>query len=557
MSGFDVICRSVATVWRASPLWACVSGVCVLLNSFLPLVLLWAMGRMVDTTIASMGTAGGLSTSAIAPSLLTFCMALFSTYALSIMTEWSTSELGERLRGHIAEAIQAQMSRVGYQTMQSPKFQTDTFRAITGSTRRPVGIYFSALGAVESLLTFIAMGAWLTSVSWWLPIVVLISGAPVMAVRLWDTRQAYRLYRGLAADERRAHYYNSVLTQPQYAPEVRLFGLARWFEKRYAAIHARTSSARLAHERRSAIRQIAASGLSTVAVIAVFVAVIVISASGGHSIGSLAACLMAIRRAETAVTNMSRRTMSVHSQSLYLRSLFEFLSLDSEPARTADFPTGFSQINVDRVTFRYPDSERKALSGLTLSIRRGEVIGIRGGNGSGKSTLVKLLCGLLRPDEGSVNIDGVEVSDIKPEEVSRHVSAVFQDFMSYNATARENIAFGGISAKSGRSVESAANLAGVGALIGGMRDGYDTELGNLTPGAEMLSRGEWQRLAQARIFYSSAEIIILDEAASALDPGARQTLRENIARLRQEGKTLIIISHMSETISLADRVIDL
>lgn len=545
-------------MWRSSPLWAGVSGVCVLLNSALPLVMLWAMGRMVDATLASIGSACGFAIGDVLPPLLTFGATLFATYASGIVTEWCTSELGERLRGHVAEAIQAQMSRVSYQTMQSPQFQTDTFRAITGSTRRPVGIYFSTLGAVESALTFIAMGVWLMSVSWWLPLIVLLSGAPVMAVRLWDTRQAYKLYRGLAVDERKAHYYNGVLTQPRYAPEVRLFGLSGWFRRKYAEIHGRTSAERIRHERNSALRQIAASGLSTVAVMVVFVVVIVMSAGGGHSVGSLAACLIAIRRAEAAVASLSRRSMSVHSQELYLRSLFEFLSLKGEESRTAKFPSRFSSIRVDNVSFSYPGSSRTALNGLSLSIGRGEVVGIRGGNGSGKSTLVKMLCGLLRPDEGSVSVDGVEVGDMAPGEVSRHVAAVFQDFMVYCATARENIAFGDVGAEAKpERVRAAAGAAGLDGLFSGLKDGYDTEMGDQFPGSEMFSRGEWQRLAQARVFYSTADIIILDEAASALDPGARQALRDNVGRLRREGKTLIIVSHMSETLEIADRVIDL
>lgn len=516
------------------------------------------MGRMVDVTLASMGSAAEFSMTDVMPALLTFGAALFSTYALNVITDWCTTELGERLRGHVAEAVQEQMTRVSYQTMQSPQFQTKAFRAITGSTSRPVNIYFSALGVVEAFLTFAAMGGWLASVCWWLPLVVLLSGVPVLAVRLWDTSQAYKLYRELSDDERRTHYYNRVLTQPQYAPEVRLFGIADWFRRKYATIHGLTAAARIRHERRSAMRQIVASALSTLAVMVVFVAVIVMSANGGLSIGSLATCLLAIRRAESSVTSLSRRTMSVHSQGLYIRSLFEFLSLREDTGRKADFPADFKTIDVKDVSFSYPESTRQALSGLSLSIRRGEVVGIRGGNGSGKSTLVKLLCGLLKPETGSVSIGGVEVSDMRPEEVSRHVSAVFQDFMAYSATARENIVFGNVEDdESPERVRKAADAANINDIISGLHDGLDTELGNQFPGSEMLSRGEWQRLAQARVFYSKADIIILDEAASALDPGARETLSENVERLRRECKTLIIVSHLSETISLADRVIDL
>lgn len=559
MGNSGVIIRSLRIVWKSSPTWAAASGVSVVLNALLPLVMLWAMGRMVDATLASVSAAAdGVDVMALMPSLAAFGVALFASYAMSALSDWCTSELGEKLKGRVADMIHSQMSKVDYQTMQSPQFQTEAFRAISGSTQMPVNIFFSTINLVESSLTFCAMSIWLTQVKWWLPLVVMAAGAPVVAVRMWDTRAAYGLYKRLSADERRMRYYNNVLTQPRYAPEVRLFGLTDLFRDLYADIHRRTAGERTGLKRRSMIRQVLASGLSTLAVMTVFVVVIVMAVGEGLSVGSLAMYLMAIRRAETAVGSMSRRSITLHSQGLYVRSLFEFLDLRASRSRKAPFPANFKRIEVRDVSFSYPGSGRRALRGMSFTIGRGEVVGIRGGNGTGKSTIVKMLCGLLRPDSGIVAIDGTAVSDISPEELSRNVCAVFQDFRVYCATAKENIHFGDIrtGAETGK-IRAAASAADIDNLISSLPNGYDTELGNEFPGSEMFSRGEWQRLAQARIYFSRAEIVIFDEAASALDPRARLTMQKNIAKLRSEGRTVIIVSHLCETLDAADRIIDL
>lgn len=550
--------RSLRIVWDASPAWAVACGVCVVVSAVVPIAFLWTMGRVVDVTLDSVGSAGGFDAMTILPSLALFGLALFGSYTAGVVSDWCREELGERLRGHVSGLIHRQMARVSYQTMQSPQFQTKAFRAISGSTQRPVNIFLSTLSLVESLLVFCSMSIWLMRVRWWLPLVVMLAGFPVFAVRVWSTREYYRLYHDQSVDERKMYYYNTVLTQPRYAPEIRLFGLSGVFDRLFDEVRQRVSGTRLAHERISTVRQVLAMALSTLAIMAVFVIVIVLSVSGGLSVGSLAMYLMTIRRAETAATTVSRYSVSLHSQALYVRSLLEFLSLDEGNTNKETFPTGFQSIDVRNVSFSYPGSDRQALCGVSFSIRRGEVVGIRGGNGSGKSTLVKLLCGLLRPSDGSVTIGGVEVSQISPSEISNHVAVVFQDFRPYCTTARENIHFGDVKNETDDiRIRQAAAEADIDGLISSLPDGYDTELGDQFPGSEMFSRGEWQRLAQARVFYSHADIIIFDEAASALDQRARVTMQNNIARLRCEGKTVIVVSHLTDTLSVVDREIAL
>lgn len=553
-----MLTQALRIVWEASPRGAVACAVCVAARSVLPLVLLWAMGRMVDATLASFETLRGNpwdGLRAIAAPVAAFGAAMLATHAAQIVADLKTEELGERLRAHVASLTQRQMARVDYQTLQSPQFQTEAFRAISGSTERPVRIFSTAMGLTQSFITFCVLSCWMFAIGWWLPLLTMAAGAPIVLARVAASRKSFELYKRQAVDERKMAYYNSVLTQPQYAPEVRTFGLWDHFHFLFDAVRQGVAASRLGLARQSAVRQGLAALASTLIVVGVFVCVIAQCSAGGYSVGALAMFLMTIRRAESAVADAAHRGVSLHSQGLYVSSLLDFLRQGSGSARTARFPTPFGRLEVHDVSFRYPGSRRKALSGVSFSIRRGEVVGIAGRNGCGKSTLVKLMCGLLRPDAGSVMIDGIPVADIAPTEISAHMTAVFQDFRLYCATAQDNIRFGNMAAHIDESrMRSAATQAGIDHLMESLPQGYATEIGNQFPGSEMFSRGEWQRLALARALYSQADIIILDEAASALDKEARQGLRATIDDLRQAGKTVILVTHSAETLSLADRV---
>lgn len=560
MSG-SALAQALRLVWGASPRGAVACAVCVAMRSALPLVLLWAMGRMVDATLASFEAlradpVEGLRR--IAWPVAAFGAALLATHAARIVADLKTEELGERLRAHVASLTQSQMERIDYQTLQSPQFQTEAFRAISGSTERPARIFATFMGLAQSAIIFCALSCWMFAIGWWLPLLTLAAGAPVVLARVAASRKSFDLYRRQADDERKMAYYNGVLTQPQYAPEVRVFGLWGHFRSAFELVRQRLSSSRLRLARQSAKRQGLAALASTAIIVGVFVCVIARCASGGLSVGALAMFLMTIRRAESAVAEVAHRGVSLHSQGLYVSSLLAFLRQESGGERTGRFPTPFRLLEIRDVSFRYPGSSRQALSGVSFRVGRGEVVGVAGRNGSGKSTLVKLICGLLRPDSGSVRIDGTDVTDIAPAELTAHMTAVFQDFRLYCATARDNIHFGDMAtaADEGR-MRAAATRAGIDQLIGALPHGYATEIGNQFPGSEMFSRGEWQRLALARALYSQADIIILDEASSALDKEARAGLHSIIDGLRQAGKTVIVVSHSAETLSLADRVYEM
>ncbi|MBH5318385.1 ATP-binding cassette domain-containing protein [Paenibacillus sp. GSMTC-2017] len=211
-------------------------------------------------------------------------------------------------------------------------------------------------------------------------------------------------------------------------------------------------------------------------------------------------------------------------------------------------------ILINNLSFTYATHTSPQLKGISFMIKPGEKIAIVGENGAGKSTLVKCLLGLYMPDNGSIKFDGVDIRTIDPKSLREHVSAVFQDFESYNLTVRENIAMGHGKIDDDAYVEVAAAKAGVGELIKNLPNGLDTELGAMFHQGHELSGGQWQKIALSRAFMRDAQIVILDEPTAALDPRAEAEIYDNFAKL-YEGKTTIMISHRLSSCRFADKII--
>lgn len=213
-----------------------------------------------------------------------------------------------------------------------------------------------------------------------------------------------------------------------------------------------------------------------------------------------------------------------------------------------------ADIRFDNVSFSYPESTRRALDGVSVTIREGERVAIVGRNGSGKSTFINLLCGLYEPQEGRVEIGGRSVG----ADVARaraQISGVFQDFGRYEDTIRFNVSVSDAQ-REGSDEEMLALLEKVDARgFVEARGGLDAVVGSYSEGGANLSGGQWQRLAIARAAWcDGARIMLLDEPTSALDPVAEANIYRNFASLVGD-RTALLVSHRLGVSSVVDRVL--
>ncbi|WP_338504085.1 ABC transporter transmembrane domain-containing protein [Sphingomonas kaistensis] len=208
-------------------------------------------------------------------------------------------------------------------------------------------------------------------------------------------------------------------------------------------------------------------------------------------------------------------------------------------------------IAFDNVDFRYPTRpDSKALHGLTMRVAPGETVAVVGPSGAGKSTLFQLALRFYDPQEGSVSFDGVDVRDLNPADLRRHIALVPQETVIFAASARDNLRYGRWDA-SEADIEAAARAANAHEFLLALPDGYDTFLGE--SGAR-LSGGQRQRIAIARALLRDAPLLLLDEATSALDAESEASVQQALERL-MTSHTTVVIAHRLATVRAADRII--
>lgn len=251
-------------------------------------------------------------------------------------------------------------------------------------------------------------------------------------------------------------------------------------------------------------------------------------------------------------------SMAVRSK--YLDKYFEFMKtgrLITNPSDAKDIPENPTPALIEfrNVSFRYPKTERDILHNFDLKINSGEKIALVGENGAGKTTLIKLLLRFYDVTEGEVLINGVNIKEVDLNKWRSGIGALFQDFIKYQFTFKENVLFGNTGSNENKELlEEAVERSGAKGYLDNLPNKYSQVVGKMFDGGIDLSGGQWQKLALARAFYRNAPILILDEPTSAIDAKAEYEIFERVQKLEKD-KTVFIISHRFSTVRNADRIL--
>jgi len=268
------------------------------------------------------------------------------------------------------------------------------------------------------------------------------------------------------------------------------------------------------------------------------------------SVGALIAFQMLSGRVSGPLIALVGLVNEYQETALSVRMLGEVMNRAPEGRSGGLRPELRGNITFDNVVFRYPNAQNNALDRATFEIKAGSVIGIVGRSGSGKTTITKVIHGLYRIQEGLVRFDGYDAREIDLSHLRRQVGVVLQENFLFHGTVRENIAATMPEANFEDIVE-AAKAAGADEFIERMPQGYDTML---EENASNLSGGQKQRLSIARALLAKPRILVLDEAASALDPESEAIFISNLSRIAV-GRTVIMVSHRLSTLVNADSIL--
>jgi len=547
-------------VWEASPGWTLVNLVLVVFQGVLPLAALLAMKYLVNTVAAGIATPHPL---VLLPQLVGW-VAAAGGIALAQLLCRSLQDLAGEAQSHlvsdrVADTLHAQSAAVDLAYYEDPRYHDTLHRAQQEAPYRPVPIVTNLLQIGQSLIALLGIAGLLLAYNWQVALALFLVALPGALVRLYFARRAYALQQQQTHAERQSTYYHYLLTDVLYAKEVRLFQLGALFRQRYRDLRRLLRTAKLALARRRMLSDLLVQGLASLAIFAALGFTAYQALRGEINIGDMVMYYQAFQTGLTNIQAVLRGLAGLYEHSLFLTNYQEFLALKPTlVAHSAALPAPAGEqagIRFHGVTFRYQAHARPALSDIDLEIAPGQVIALVGGNGSGKTTLTRLLCRLYDPTAGTITRDGTDLRQLDPEAWRRRISVVFQDYVRYLLTARENIWLGNVDTDPrDPRVAAAAAAAGAHEFIARLSQGYETMLGFVFYGGQELSIGQWQRIAVARAFLrDDVELIILDEPSSALDPLAEAELFQRLRTLIA-GRSAVLVSHRFSTVQAADYI---
>ena len=340
---------------------------------------------------------------------------------------------------------------------------------------------------------------------------------------------------------------------------MRLFGLGPLFQGRSRALRTTLRQSRLKIAARRALQDGVAQTCATAAVFGSFAYLAFGAVAGTITLGTMIMYYQAFQRGQSVLQDLLSSLGELYENNLFLTNLYEFLDLVPrlpEPEVPVAVPSPMQQgLILEDVVFGYAGGTENVLDGVSMTLRPGETLALVGENGAGKSTLIKLLCRLYDPTAGRILLDGHDLRQYASEDLRQQIGVVFQDYVQYYLTARENIWLGNVElAPDSERLQAAACASGAEDVIQSLPQGYDTMIGSFFEGGRELSIGQWQKIAIARAFFRDAQIVILDEPTSALDAESEFEVFQRFKDLAQ-GKTALVISHRLSTVRMADRIV--
>ncbi|MGH2506129.1 MAG: ABC transporter ATP-binding protein, partial [Ktedonobacteraceae bacterium] len=417
----------------------------------------------------------------------------------------------------------------------------------------------------QTLVTLFSMLILLLSLAWWLAVIALLMPIPSFISSSRYGWRGYRKMRHQSSERRRMLYLNRLMTTDTYNKEIKLFSLGQFFIAQFKEL----ADALYQQDKRIVVPRYLAGfawgSLSSLANSAIYIYVAFQAVARVISIGSLTMYTQAAMQVGSNFQGILADLSGIYENNLFVSTLYEFLAYQPQIVSPGlpqqlehDSETAGLTVEFRGVSFTYPGKDpatEAALRNVSFTIKAGEAIALVGRNGAGKTTLVKLLTRLYDPNEGQILIGGRDIREYDVEGLRRVVGVIFQDYVTYYMSARENIGVGQIDEIENLArVENAARKSGASSIITKLPDGYSTMLGRWFKDGHQLSGGEWQKVALARAFMRNAPILVLDEPTSSLDAQAEYEIFTQFRQLT-EGKTAIFISHRFSTVRLADRIL--
>ncbi|NMF83054.1 ABC transporter ATP-binding protein [Nodosilinea sp. P-1105] len=546
-------------IWQAARGWMLLWGMVLVIQGLLPAITIFLSRSLVDGLVNATGQ--GLSAEALYPVLIpgaAMVAVLLASELLNGVSTWVRTSQSELVQDFISGLVHQQSIAIDFACYESPEYSDRLERAREGASQQSLSLLENLGSLLQNAITLGAIATLLLTYGPWLPLILVISAFPALVIGLRLNLEQYQWSQRTTSERRRLAYYEYLLTSNWSAAELRLFNWGHYFAKAYQRLRKRLRKEHMQLIRKQALSRLLAS---MVALVLSGLALIWMSQQlllGLLTMGDLALFYQAFNRGQSIIKTFLGSLEEIYRNTLFISNLFEFLDLEPDVIDPPDpqvIPPSLAQgIAFSNISFIYPGCDRATLTNFDLEIPAGKITAIVGDNGAGKSTLIKLLCRFYDPTQGKITLDGIDLRQFAVADLRRAITVLFQNPIPYYVTAEQNIALGDCHADFSRQqVIAAAQGAGIHSKIMDLPQAYESQLGKWFAGGTDLSGGEWQKLSLARACIRAAQLIILDEPTSAMDPWAEH---EWLARFRHmaQGRTTLVITHRFTLARQADLI---
>ncbi|ASS74687.1 ABC transporter ATP-binding protein [Tumebacillus algifaecis] len=525
-----------------------------LLQGIAPVAMLLATTHLIN----SVGESWEKGIDVLYASFVMFIIVVIVRQLISLVQGYQEGLFQTKLSNKINQTIIEKAVGLGLTEFENAEVQDQLKRAQQEASYRPYQIMKQMFSVITGVVTMLSAAGVLIAWKWWIAFVLILMpfASFISFLRLSQQQFEYEYHR--APLRRESWYWSYLLTNDKAVKEVRLYQLGDYLLNKYMDILMTFFRQDKLLARKRLLISLIFEGVSLTLTTSMVLLVLLSAFAKEILIGNVFGYVQAITLTQNTSQSVVQGLIQLCQNNLYIKQLFFFLDLDSAEQKQLssarpEVPP-LETVEFRNVTFRYPGRDVDALHNVSFTLHRGETLAVVGKNGSGKSTLVKVLTGLYPNYAGEILLNGEPLRSFDLDSLQRRVGVVFQDFMQYESDVRHNIGFGNLPAlQEDDKIYHASEQAGIKPLLEAMPQHLDTKLGRWLAQGYQLSGGQWQRVAIARAFFREADLYLLDEPSSFLDPMAEADVFHKFQQLLDD-RLGIFISHRYSSVRFADKI---
>ncbi|WFE49376.1 ABC transporter ATP-binding protein [Micromonospora sp. WMMD1155] len=491
------------------------------------------------------------------PALAVLAATVALRAGMGIATGYAQNGLTPRVSREVERGLFEVSTAVRLEAFDADAFADDMERASRG-TESTIGLVQASMNLLAGLAGLLAVAAAVVIIHPLLLVALIVATVPNAWASLRSGHLRYRTYTAGSVRRRRLWLLHKLMAERASAPELRSYGLRGFLLDQYDRVMRVETDIQLALARRVTTTTTVGAIIGGLATGTVYVLLGLLLLDGQIPLAAAATCVIAVQSAQRSLAIATFQVDHVYTEGQHFGDYTGFMARAAAYLPNTTRPGAdterLRELSVRGVSLRYPDRDTPAVDDVTLSISAGQTVAFVGENGSGKTTLAAMIAGLRAPSEGAVEWNGRPLSDWDVGGLRARIAVVTQEYHKWPFTAATNIAIGDVETEARQErIEAAAARAVAHHMINELPHGYETLLDRTFARGQDLSGGQWQRITAARGFLRDAELLIMDEPSSALDPRAEDALFQAI-RDRRGRATTILITHRLANVRHADRI---